>query len=48
VEESLEAAGELVQALHGELFGYTFMIEVLADEGRKRLGDAPIQIIAHI
>jgi len=43
-----EAAGELVQALHGELFGYTFMIEVLADEGRKRLGDAPIQIIAHI
>jgi len=43
-----EAAGQLVRALQGELMGYTFMLEVLADEGRKRISDAPIHIIAHI
>jgi len=43
-----EAAGQLVQALRGELVGYSFMIEVLADEGRKKLGDTPIQVIVHV
>ena len=43
-----EAAGQLVKALRGELVGYTFILEALADGGRAKLTDAPVHVLAQI
>jgi adenine phosphoribosyltransferase len=43
-----EAAGQLVRALHGELVGYTFMLEAEADGGRARLTDAPLHVLLKV
>lgn len=43
-----EAAGQLVRALHGQLAGYSFMIEVLADKGREKVSDAPVHVLVKI
>lgn len=42
------AAGELVKALRGTLVGYTFIMEVLADKGREKLGEAPVHVLLQI
>lgn len=43
-----EAAGQLVRALRGELVGYSFMMEVLADGGRERVQDAPLHVLIKV
>jgi adenine phosphoribosyltransferase len=39
------AAGRLVEALGGELAGWSFLLEIAGLGGRQRLGGAPIEIL---